>query len=117
MSDEVIVRMVETDGKPEPDVQVKFAGPVAAAREVNGQELPVGRAQVSRGALIASFRAYQPRTFAVRLGARAGQAGNGPIAAGGAAIRPGRRQQRRHKIRGRIRRKGNAMPAEMLPAN
>ena len=39
-SDEMIVRMVELDGKPEPDVAVSFAAPVAAAREVNAQEQP-----------------------------------------------------------------------------
>src|SRR5580692_5545187 len=37
-SDEVILRMVELDGKPEPNVRVSFAMPVTGAREVNGQE-------------------------------------------------------------------------------
>jgi alpha-mannosidase len=68
-SDEVVLRMVELDGKPQPDVHVAFAGPVAAAREVNGQEQPVGAAQVSGGELVTSFTAYQPRTFALKLGA------------------------------------------------
>ena len=39
-SDEIILRMVELDGKPAQDVRVSFAGPVAAAREVNAQEQP-----------------------------------------------------------------------------
>jgi alpha-mannosidase len=69
-SDELILRMVELDGKAEPDVHVSFAGPVTAAREVNAQELPVGGdATVSGGDLVTSFTAYQPRTFALRLGA------------------------------------------------
>ncbi|MFL6302652.1 MAG: alpha-mannosidase, partial [Candidatus Sulfotelmatobacter sp.] len=70
-SDEVILRMVELDGKPVPDVRVSFAGPIAAAREVNAQEQPVGTADVSGGALTTSFTPYQPRTFALRLGAAA----------------------------------------------
>jgi alpha-mannosidase len=70
-SDEVILRMVELDGKPVPDVRVSFAGPIAAAREVNAQEQPVGAADVSRGALTTSFTPYQPRTFALRLSAPA----------------------------------------------
>lgn len=41
-SDEVILRMVEVDGKPANNVKVTFAGPITAAREVNGQEMPVG---------------------------------------------------------------------------
>lgn len=65
--DEVIVRLVELDGKSEPNVRIKFAAPVTAAREVNGQEQPVGPAIVRNGELIASFGPYQPRTFAVRL--------------------------------------------------
>lgn len=69
MSDEVVLRMVEVDGRPARDVRVSFAGPVASAREVNGQELPVGPATVTGGVLVASFTAYQPRTFALKLGA------------------------------------------------
>jgi alpha-mannosidase len=69
MSDEVIVRLVELDGKPQPEVKVSFAAPITAAREVNGQEQPVGSSTVADGALVASFTAYQPRTFALRLAA------------------------------------------------
>ncbi len=68
-SDETIVRLVEMHGKPAANVQVKFAGPIAEAREVNGQEQPVGPATVTDGALETSFKPYQPRTFALRLGA------------------------------------------------
>jgi len=67
LSDEVVVRLVELDGKPQSDVKVSFAGPIASAREVNGQEQPVGSATVVNGALVTSFGAYQPRTFALRL--------------------------------------------------
>jgi alpha-mannosidase len=66
-SDDVIVRLVELDGKPQPDVRVSFPAPIASAREVNGQEQPVGPASVKEGALVTSFSAYQPRTFALRL--------------------------------------------------
>jgi alpha-mannosidase len=68
-SDEVILRMVELDGKPAKDVRVSFAGPVAAAREVNAQEQPVGSAEIAEGELRTSFTPYQPRTFALRLAA------------------------------------------------
>ena len=67
-TDEVILRMVEVDGKPARDVQIKFAGPISAAREVNGQEQALGTAELSHGVLVTSFAAYQPRTFALRLG-------------------------------------------------
>ncbi|MGD0669598.1 MAG: glycoside hydrolase family 38 C-terminal domain-containing protein [Bryobacteraceae bacterium] len=66
--DEVIVRMVELDGRPAENVRVSLAGPVVAAREVNGQEQPVGAASISGGALVTSFTAFEPRTFALKLG-------------------------------------------------
>ena len=67
--DEVIVRLVELDGKPQAAVKVSFAAPITSAREVNGQEQPVGAAKISDGVLVTSFTAYQPRTFAVKLAA------------------------------------------------
>lgn len=69
LTDEVIVRLVEMDGKPAANVRLNFTGAVLAAREVNGQEQPVGTAKIDNGQLITSFAAYQPRTFALRLAA------------------------------------------------
>ncbi len=66
-SDAVIVRLVEMSGQQQPDVHLTFAGPVASAREVNGQEQTVGPATITNGDLVASFSAYQPRSFAVKL--------------------------------------------------
>ena len=68
-TDEVIVRLVEIDGKPAANVRVSFAGPIAAAREVNGQEQPLGAATVARGELVTSFTPYQIHSFAVKLAA------------------------------------------------
>ena len=68
-SDEFVVRLVELDGKPQNDVRISFAAPIAKAREINGQEQPVGPATLTAGVLSTSFGAYQPRTFAVRLSA------------------------------------------------
>jgi len=68
-SEEVIVRLVEIDGKPAQNVRVAFVAPVAAAREVNGQEQPVGKATVVRGELVTDFGPYGIRAFAVKLAA------------------------------------------------
>jgi alpha-mannosidase len=67
--DEVIVRLVELDGKPAQNVRITFAAPITAAREVNGAEEPVGPATVAKGELVTSFTAFLPRTFAVKLAA------------------------------------------------
>lgn len=66
-SDEVILRLVEISGQPEQGVGVSFAAPIREAREVNGQEMPVGKATVSSGALTLDLAPYQVRTFAVKL--------------------------------------------------
>jgi alpha-mannosidase len=115
-SDEVIVRLVELDGKPQADVRLSFATPVTAAREVNGQEQPVGPATVAAGALVTSFSAYQPRTFALRLGppaARVAEVRSAPVSLSydvAAASNGGQ-----HSDTG-FDGKGNSLPAEMLPA-
>jgi alpha-mannosidase len=113
---EIIVRLVELDGRPQPNVRITFDSPITAAREVNGQEQSVGAARVNRGALVTSFSAYQPRTFAVELAAApTGVAAvhSTPVAlhyALAAASNDGEKSQ------GGFDGKGNALPAEMLPA-
>jgi alpha-mannosidase len=115
-SDEVIVRLVELEGKPQGDVRISFAAPVVSAREVNGQEQPVGSVTVANGVLVASFGAYQPRTFAVKLAAPQSAQGTGVrsepvklrynLAASSADGTPSN---------GGFDSKGNSLPAEMLP--
>jgi alpha-mannosidase len=66
-SDEVVVRLVELDGRSAPDVRLRFAAPVSSAREVTGQEQPLGAATISKGELLTDFGPYQLRTFALKL--------------------------------------------------
>jgi alpha-mannosidase len=115
-SDEVILRMVELDGKPAPDVRISFASPVAAAREVNAQEQPIGSASVDNGSLVASFSAYQPRTYALRLNApqaKLAAAQSQPVALQyNLAVAT---NDDTETGGGGFDGKGNAIPAEMLP--
>ena len=114
-SDEVIVRIVELDGREAPNVRIGFPAPVIAAREVNGQELPVGSAKIVKGELVTSLGRFQPRTFAVKLGppsSRSAIPQSMPIdlpydLAG--ANRDGER------LKGGFDGEGFALPAEMLP--
>ncbi|MFL6256919.1 MAG: glycoside hydrolase family 38 C-terminal domain-containing protein [Pyrinomonadaceae bacterium] len=66
-SDEVVVRLVELDGKSAPGVRLRFAARVVSAREVTGQEQPLGAARVEQGELLTDFGPYQLRTFALKL--------------------------------------------------
>jgi alpha-mannosidase len=113
--DEVIVRLVELDGKTEPDVRVSSAAPIMAAREVNGQEQSLGPASVKEGALVTSFSAYQPRTFALRLAAPPAKVApmrSTPVALSyDVATASDAGQSAGAGFDG----KGNAIPAEMLP--
>jgi len=115
-SDEVVIRMVELDGKPAPNVQVSFAAPITAAREINGAEEPVGAATVAAGKLSTSFTAFQPRTFALKLGAppaklAAVDSKPVPLAYDVAVA-----SNDETKAIGGFDAKGQAIPAEMLPA-
>jgi alpha-mannosidase len=115
-SDEVIVRLVELDGKPASGVQVAFAAPITAAREVNGAEEAVGAATVTNGKLVTSLTAFQPRTFAVKLGgapAKVAAVHSQPVKLSydlAAASNDGARPA------GGFATDGRALPAEMLPA-
>jgi alpha-mannosidase len=114
-SNEFVIRMVELSGKPEQDVHVSFASPIVSAREVNGQEQPLGPADVKDGELVASFTAYQPRTFAVRLKpaiVHVAPVKSEPVALHydlAAASNTG------SQITDGFDGKGDALPAEMLP--
>ena len=66
-SDEVIVRIVELDGRSAPDVRITFPSALLNAREVNGQEQPVGNASIVKGQLVTSLDRFQTRTFAVKF--------------------------------------------------
>jgi len=67
--DEVIVRFNELSGKPAPDVRFAMAAPILSAREVNGQEQPLGGASVRDGKLVFSMAPYRPRAFAIKVAA------------------------------------------------
>ncbi|HEU5451167.1 MAG TPA: glycoside hydrolase family 38 C-terminal domain-containing protein, partial [Terriglobales bacterium] len=62
-----VVRVVEMSGQAQPNVRLGFAAPVVSARELDGQERPIGAATPKAGALVTSFTPYQVRTFAVKL--------------------------------------------------
>jgi alpha-mannosidase len=115
-SDELIIRLVELDGKPQGNVRISFASPITAAREVNGQEQPVGPATVTDGALTTSFTAYQPRTFAVRLASSRTKVNGMHSAPVSLAYTVATASDDGDRTTGGFDGKGNALPAEMLPA-
>ncbi|RPJ75238.1 MAG: alpha-mannosidase, partial [Acidobacteria bacterium] len=67
-SDDIVVRVQELYGQPVERLQIGLPAGIAAARELNAAEEPVGPATVSGGRLVTSLRPYQPRTFALTPG-------------------------------------------------
>jgi alpha-mannosidase len=115
-SDEIVIRMVELDGKPQRNVKISFAAPISAAREINSQEQPVGPATVTGGAIETSFGAYQPRTFALKLtptSSKVTGVRSQPVKLDYDVATASNNGAR---VSGGFDGKGNAFPAEMLPA-
>ena len=116
-SDEVVVRLVELDGKPQQNVHLHFPAGISAAREINGAEEAVGAAILAKGELVTDFTPYQPRTFALKLAAPAVKivaVDSRPLPLPynrSIASRDG------HPADGGIDDGGKALPAEMLPTD
>jgi alpha-mannosidase len=115
-SDEVIVRFNELSGKPAQNVRFAMAAPILSAREVNGQEQPLGGATVLDGKLAFSMDAYRPRAFALKLGpapsrflAPQSVPLDLPYDTSVTSSAPGQTDGKFDSV-------GNALPAEMLPA-
>jgi alpha-mannosidase len=115
-SDELVVRLVELDGKRAENVRLKFAAPVRSAREIDGQEQPLGAADVSGGELLTSFSPYQLRTFALKLTparARLAAPQSRPVELPYDLATASPHGMR---LAGGFDREGLSLPAEMLPA-
>jgi alpha-mannosidase len=116
LDDNVIIRMVELDGKNVANVRVTFAGRITQAREVNGQEQDIGPATLVGGALETSFVGYEPKTFAVKLDAApivASQVQSMPISL---PYNVATASEDDAESTGGFDDSGNALPAEMLPS-
>lgn len=65
---EIIVRLRELEGKPAENVHISAAGGIVSAREVDGQERPIGSAAIKGKELVTSVPAFSLRAFALKLG-------------------------------------------------
>ncbi len=117
-SDEVIVRIVEIDGKRHANVKLTFASALTAAREVNGQEQPAGAATIAAGSLVTTLTPFQIRSFAVRLGAAPAAAKVTPAAFAPVTLAYNQAVTSADGVHsvGGFAADGGALPAEMLPA-
>jgi len=75
--DELVVRVRELSGRAQQGVKLGAAAPITAAREVDGQERPIGPARLAGGALEFDIGGYELRAYALKL-APAPQRGERP---------------------------------------
>lgn len=66
-SNEIIVRFKELTGKPAENLSLSFPVAITAAREVNGQEHPLGTATIKDGQLAFNMKAFGLKAFALKL--------------------------------------------------
>ncbi|HEY3265376.1 MAG TPA: glycoside hydrolase family 38 C-terminal domain-containing protein [Armatimonadota bacterium] len=66
-SGEIVVRVQEVTGSPIKGVRIHALRPILSAREVNGQEQPVGAATVINGDLVTNLAQYGARAFALKV--------------------------------------------------
>lgn len=66
-TDEIVIRLQELFGSEAKSVRINFQADITSAREISGAEEPVGEASVSNGDLVVDLKAYQPKTYAVKL--------------------------------------------------
>jgi alpha-mannosidase len=114
-SDETVIRLVELDGRRSATARVDFAAPVVEAREIDGQERPIGQAVIVKGALVATFGPHQIRSFAVKLAPAAARAAKVLTAQVPLAFdRSVASNDAQHAAAG-FDAAGRSLPAEMLP--
>ncbi|MDR1918891.1 MAG: glycosyl hydrolase-related protein [Tannerellaceae bacterium] len=66
-----VIRLHEISGEDYADASLEFASPIESAVECNGIEEAIGEARFSGKRLTFSGKAFQPRTFSVKLKAQA----------------------------------------------
>lgn len=67
-SDEVVLRVVEMDGKPATGVTLQLASPIIKAREITGTERHLADVPVKAGNLTFSLRPFEIKSFALQVG-------------------------------------------------
>jgi alpha-mannosidase len=67
--DDYIVRVRENDAMSHSSVSLRFATPAISAQQVDGQERPLGDAQVANGAAVFDLGPYAVKAFEVKLSA------------------------------------------------
>jgi alpha-mannosidase len=114
-SNEIIVRFKELTGQPATRVTLHFAGPIASAREVDGQEHALGAATVKDGALVFDMKGFGLRAFALKPAAPASTVAAVTSQPATLAYDTDVVSSRANRTDGAMDAAGNTYPAEMFP--
>ncbi|MEK6701381.1 MAG: glycoside hydrolase family 38 C-terminal domain-containing protein [Planctomycetota bacterium] len=114
--DEVVLRLRELSGKAVKGVKVSAGKVILSAREVDGQERPMGAATVKDGALVADIGGYELRAYAVKLGEASVKAVKTQSTSVELAFDTDVASTRAKRGDGAMDAKGSGFPAEQFPA-
>ena len=115
-SDEIIVRLKETTGRPAASFSLRGVTAITAAREVNGQEKEIGQAMLRNGVLATEMTPFALRAFALKFAPAAAPLApptSQPVAL---AYDLDAVSTRANRADGGFDREGRTFPAEQLPA-
>jgi alpha-mannosidase len=114
-SDELVVRLREIPGTGAKGVKVSMAKPIAAAREVDGQERQIGKGEVEGGALVTDVHGFGLRAFAIKPGESSTKVAKLSGTAIPLPFDVDVVSSNKNRKDGDFDGKGNSIPAEQLP--
>lgn len=114
-SNEIVLRLFELSGEPAREVKISFPSAVVSAREIDGQERSLGPAAIKGGNLVVDFGPYQPRAFALKLGAPVATISPPESASADLPYDTSVTSRDGDISPGGFDREGRTIPAEMLP--
>ena len=114
--DEMVIRLRELTGQPIRGMRVSAATPIAGAREIDGQERPLGAATVTQGELTCDLGGYGLRAFALKLAPAAAKLPAPAFAPVSLTYNDDVVSTNANRTDGRFDAAGGTFPAEQLPA-
>ena len=115
-SKEIVVRLKELTGKPATNITLHFAGPIASAREVDGQERALGAATVKDDALVFDLKGFGLKAFALTPAAPASMVAAVTSQPVSLAYDADVVSSRANRTDGAMDPAGDTYPAELFPA-
>ena len=110
-----MVRLKELNGSADNDVEISGATPITSAREINGQEHPLGAATVRDGKLVTTMGSFALRAFALKFAPAPVKVSSATSQAVQLAYEADAVSSQRNRTDGGFDNEGVTYPAEQFP--